>query len=183
MRYIVLVTIIWQLIWYFSTGSRIWSGKAPAEVRPWFAKIANLRHDACFFFHFFFSFLFSLSFLLSLWVFSFLFSSFCLFTFFTSLFLLYKLYDTTYITTSLFITIIWHNPYYSNTTFNIFYELLKLQEMFYTLSSSKILISVILLGYLFAKVLITLSQSISVSLYAHIILSPVSLSSSWVVLL
>ena len=78
--------------------------------------------------------------------------------------------------------------YITMATFNVSFQLFKFYtrvhwDQFDTLSSSKMFIKAILLGFLLTKVLITLCQLISTSLYAHIIQSPVSLSSNWVVLL
>ena len=68
-------------------------------------------------------------------------------------------------------------------TFNVSIQLFKplyksTLKLVDTFSSSKMFIKTILLAFLLAKMLITLSQLISTSLYAHIIQSPVSLSSN-----
>ena len=56
-------------------------------------------------------------------------------------------------------------------------------QLFFSLSSSKMFIRAILLGFCKANVFTTFSQSIAISLYAQIMHSPVSLWSVWVVLL
>ena len=72
-------------------------------------------------------------------------------------------------------------------TFHLYLFFLNFQslmiQLFFSLSSSRMFIRAILLGFCMANVFTTFSQSIATSLYAQIMHSPVSLWSVWIVLL